>query len=75
MADLGRHPFIARLAAIIDVGGFRLGAVGQSGQNEKKLRVVVLRDQPRDANNRHCQLADIRPQIDAELPASENALR
>jgi hypothetical protein len=36
-------PFETRLAAIVDIGGLRLGAAGERGQKVKKLRVAVLR--------------------------------
>ena len=41
-------PFETRLAAVIDVGGLHLRAVGERIQQVEKLRVAVLRDQPFD---------------------------
>jgi DNA ligase D-like protein (predicted ligase) len=65
-----REPLVTRLAAIIDIGGFRLVAVGELGQQVKDLRVSVLRHQPLDvvspastarlANQRQRRLADVR---------------
>jgi hypothetical protein len=43
-----RKPLVARLAAVINIGGLRLGAAGELSQQIKDLRVAVLRHQPLD---------------------------
>jgi hypothetical protein len=67
---LASEPLVARLAAIIDISGLRLGAVGELSQQVKDLGVPVLRDQPFDAistaaparlaNDRQRRVADVR---------------
>src|SRR5271156_3985230 len=65
-----REAFVLRLTTIVNVGGLRLGAVGERTQQEEYLLVTVLRDQPFDvvppaapawlANDCQRRLSDVR---------------